>query len=98
MAEQNPALKRFDVDVCRTGYGFATISVMAANAQEADELALDRAGDYEYSEKNSEYTLVHPAAPAQHHPAPLTPTRRHPLARHGAAMPARPAPRPTRRS
>lgn len=63
MAEQNPALTRFDVDVCRTGFGFATIRVMAASAQEADELALDRAGEYEYSEKDAEYTLVHPSAP-----------------------------------
>lgn len=65
MPDQAPQKRRFDVDVCRTGVGFATISVMARTAAEADELALDCAGDYEYSEKNSEYSLVHPSAPEE---------------------------------
>lgn len=50
----------FDVDVCRTGYGFATIQVRATSEFEAQQAALDQAGDHLFSEKDSEYTLVHP--------------------------------------
>ena len=51
-------LKSFDVPVCRVGYGFATITVMAHNDEEAEQLALDEAGNHEFSEKNSEYQIV----------------------------------------
>lgn len=48
------ALQTFSVDVCRTGYGFATIEI------EAQQQARDVAGDHYYSEKTSEYSLVCP--------------------------------------
>jgi hypothetical protein len=46
----------YEVSVCRTGYGFHRIQVQARSPEEAEELALDEAGDHEYSEKSSEYT------------------------------------------
>jgi hypothetical protein len=46
----------YEVDICRTGYGFVTILVNANNAQEAEDLAHDEAGSHSYNEKNSEYT------------------------------------------
>ena len=51
------ALKTFDIPVCRIGYGFATITVKAKDQKEAEALALDQAGDHEYSEKNSDYVI-----------------------------------------
>lgn len=49
--------KTFFVPVVRTGYGFATIEVKAKDQKEANEKALDQAGDHEYSEKTADYTL-----------------------------------------
>ena len=45
----------YTVTMCRTGYGFAYIDVMARSPEEAEELAMDEAGDHSYSEKASEY-------------------------------------------
>lgn len=57
--------QKFEVQVCRTGYGFATIVVEAETQAEANELALDEAGDHEYNEKDSEYALCNaPAEPS----------------------------------
>jgi hypothetical protein len=47
--------ENYTVSVCRTGYGFAYIDVMARSPEEAEELAMDEAGDHSYSEKASEY-------------------------------------------
>lgn len=49
--------QKFDIEVCRTGIGFATIQVEATSQEEAEQLAIDEAGDHEYSEKSSEYDL-----------------------------------------
>lgn len=49
--------EEYEVSVCRTGYGFHKILVQARSQEEAEELALEEAGDHEYSEKSSEYTL-----------------------------------------
>lgn len=57
-------LRDFDVELCRTGVGFATISVAAIDEFEAQQLALDRAGELDYNEKSSEYTLCFPALTA----------------------------------
>jgi alpha-glucosidase (family GH31 glycosyl hydrolase) len=46
----------YEVSVCRTGYGFHKIQVQARSPEEAEELALDEAGDHTYSDKSSEYT------------------------------------------
>jgi hypothetical protein len=46
----------YRVSVCRTGYGFCEIEVVASSPEEAEEKALEEAGEYDYSEKASEYT------------------------------------------
>jgi hypothetical protein len=51
-------MPKFEIDVCRTGYGFARIEVEAETKEVAENLALDEAGDHDYNEKSSEYTLV----------------------------------------
>lgn len=49
----------FKIDVTRTGYAFATIPVKEAkNVVEAEELALDRAGDHTFTETSSDYSLT----------------------------------------
>lgn len=47
----------FDIQVTRIGYGHATITVEAESQEEAQELALDQAGDHDYNEKSSDYVL-----------------------------------------
>lgn len=54
--EDDRPKKKFSVAVCRTGYGHANIEVEAFTAEEAEELALEEAGDHSFSENNSEYT------------------------------------------
>lgn len=49
MTEPTKELQSFDVEVTRIVYGTATITVQAANAQEADELAIDEAGGHSFS-------------------------------------------------
>lgn len=55
--------RRFDVNVCRTAYGFLTITVEAASPEEAEGKALEEAGNHEFLESSSEYsvegTLLH---------------------------------------
>lgn len=46
----------YEVNVCRTGYGFTSITVTARSQEEAENKALDEAGDHSYSEKSSEFT------------------------------------------
>jgi len=48
--------ERYRVSICRTGYGFTSIDVMARSPEEAEDLAHDEAGDHSYNEKSSEYT------------------------------------------
>lgn len=51
-----PRLKKFSVPVLRTSYGERDIIVEARNEEEARKAALDEAGNYEYSEKDADYT------------------------------------------
>lgn len=48
--------KKFKVEVCRTTYSFNKIEVEAETPEEAKEIALEKAGNYLYSESNVEYT------------------------------------------
>lgn len=69
-------MPKFDIDVTRTGIGFATIRVEAPNQQEAESKALDEAGNHLFSEKTSEYELTNgvtdrPHLAERHHPHPL---------------------------
>lgn len=51
--------KEWEVDICRTGYGFTSITIKGAKSQkEAEEMALDEAGNHYYSEKDSDYSVV----------------------------------------
>lgn len=50
--------KKYIVPITRIGYGHHDITVMANSQQEAEGLALDIAGDFEFfSENNSEYIV-----------------------------------------
>lgn len=51
------AERDFEVPVVRIGYGFKTIKVRATSQEEANQIALDEAGNEEFSEKSSEYKL-----------------------------------------
>jgi len=51
-------MKKFTVTVCRTSYGFNDIEVNAETPEQAEELALETAGDYLFSENGSEYTTA----------------------------------------
>jgi hypothetical protein len=51
-------LSEATIEVCRTGYGFAQISVIARTIEEAEELALEEAGNYEFREKDADYKIV----------------------------------------
>jgi len=48
-------MKKFKVKVCRTSYSFNEIEVEAETPEEAEEIALEKAGNYLYSESNAEY-------------------------------------------
>lgn len=47
----------YNVSMCRIGYGHNVLVAKARSEKEAEEKALDIAGDYEYSEKASEYEV-----------------------------------------
>jgi hypothetical protein len=51
-------MQEFNIPMTRTGYGFATIVVKANSQQEAEELAMERAGDAEYTTKSADYELT----------------------------------------
>lgn len=52
------AKQSFDIEVIRIGYGSRTITVEAETYKEAQGLALNEAGNYDYSEKNADYELA----------------------------------------
>lgn len=56
--KETPRVQSFDIEVCRIGYAFHTITVEATSQKEAEEKALDKAGDYLYSEKTAEYVIA----------------------------------------
>lgn len=47
----------FHIDVTRIGYAKATLSIEASTLGEAQELALDQAGNHLYNEHDAEYML-----------------------------------------
>ena len=50
-------MKKFIVSVCRTSYALRDIEIQASSEAEAHATVLDICGDYEYSEKDSEYRI-----------------------------------------
>jgi DNA phosphorothioation-dependent restriction protein DptG len=55
-------MSTFKVDILRTGYSIKSIEVDAETKEEANEKALKQAGNHEFSEDNSEYTLADAAS------------------------------------
>lgn len=49
---------KFTVPVCRTSYGFRNVEVLAKSLKEAEKLALEDAGNHEFSEKDADYTIA----------------------------------------
>lgn len=54
---ENNNMKTYTVQLVRTSYQFTDVEVIANSAQEAADYALDNAGDYDYSEKDCEYSI-----------------------------------------
>lgn len=50
-------MSKFKIEVCRIGYSFRNIEVKADSLEEAQQKALDEAGDYLYNEASSEYKI-----------------------------------------
>jgi len=50
-------MPKFKGTVCRISYGFHEIEVEADNEEQAIEKMIDEAGNYEFSEKSSDYSL-----------------------------------------
>lgn len=46
-----------EIDIMRIGYGTKTVKIEGGTREEAVEKALDGAGNHEYSEHNSEYSV-----------------------------------------
>lgn len=51
-------VQEFEIEVCRIGYGYRTFTISARSLEEAEAKALDEAGGYSYTEKDSEYKLA----------------------------------------
>lgn len=50
-------MKTYKIEICRTSYGYRTIFVGAESNLKAQQQALNNAGDYEFTESSSEYTI-----------------------------------------
>lgn len=50
-------MPKYKGTVCRISYSFREIKVEADNDEQAKEKMLDEAGNYEFSEKSSDYSL-----------------------------------------
>jgi len=55
LKEEKAVLQQYNIEGVRIGYGFKTITVQAPSLKDAEDAALEKAGDYEFSEKSSEY-------------------------------------------
>ncbi len=49
--------RKYQVEVVRTSYAFRTMFVEAASKEEARDIALDTAGNFEFSEKDADYSV-----------------------------------------
>jgi hypothetical protein len=54
--QKNANKKKYVVSVCRTAHAFRDIEVEAKDEIEAEKLALEEAGNHEFSEKSADYT------------------------------------------
>jgi len=58
MSAPNYQPRKFLIDVVRIGYGYRTVAVEAETLHEAQEKALDAAGNLLFSESVSEYEIA----------------------------------------
>ncbi|MCA6372197.1 MAG: hypothetical protein IM631_12530 [Cytophagales bacterium] len=58
MSKRKEQIQEFTVSVMRTSYAFRDIKVQAKSQKEAEKLALDEAGDHDYSEKEADYSIA----------------------------------------
>jgi len=56
--ESTPKNYEYDIQVLRTGYSQRDIKVIASSFEEAKRKAIDTAGDYEFVEYSSDYTVI----------------------------------------
>jgi hypothetical protein len=49
--------KSYTVPVVRTSYAFRNVTVLASSEKEAHKLALEEAGNHEFSEKSADYDI-----------------------------------------
>ena len=48
---------KYQIKICRVSYAFNTIEIEANSQDEAEATVLDLCGDYNFSEKDAEYTI-----------------------------------------
>ena len=56
-AKVTPKVKEFTIPLVRVSYAFKSVNVKATTLEEAQAIALDMAGDLDYSEKDAEYKI-----------------------------------------
>ena len=50
-------MKTYKIEVVRISYGCRMVEVMANNLEEAEDIALDKAGDFIFTESSADYEL-----------------------------------------
>jgi|APGre2960657423_1045063.scaffolds.fasta_scaffold529527_2 hypothetical protein len=48
---------KYQIQICRVSYAFNTVEIEASSQDEAEATVLDLCGDYNFSEKDAEYTI-----------------------------------------
>ena len=56
-ARRSRKKSNFCVEITRIGYGSKTFEISDVTAEEAERIALEQAGNHEFTEKNSEYEV-----------------------------------------
>jgi len=51
--------KTYRVSICRTSYAHKEFVITTDSKKEAERIALDMAGNYEFAEKDAEYSAEH---------------------------------------
>jgi len=57
MENKMKKVEKYSINLVRIGYAFTSVEVEATSQREAEEKALDMAGDLDYSEKDAEYKI-----------------------------------------
>ena len=48
---------KYQIQICRVSYAFNTVEIEASSQEEAEATVLDLCGDYNFSEKEADYTI-----------------------------------------